>query len=47
LIELVFIGLDMKEEEIMASLDPCLLSEKENDSDWTQFVEPIPIFTAY
>lgn len=46
MIELVFIGVDMKEAEVMTSLDACLLSEEEETMDWTQFWDPIPAFSV-
>ncbi|MCI2256420.1 GTP-binding protein [Domibacillus sp. PGB-M46] len=46
MIELVFIGVDIKEEEVMTSLDACLLSEEEATMDWTQFRDPIPAFSV-
>ncbi|MBB2482940.1 GTP-binding protein [Bacillus sp. APMAM] len=38
--ELVFIGIDMNQEEILASLDQCLLTEEEIKQDWTKLVDP-------
>ncbi|WNS78256.1 GTP-binding protein [Domibacillus sp. DTU_2020_1001157_1_SI_ALB_TIR_016] len=46
MIELVFIGMDMQEEEVITSLDSCLLSEEEATMDWTQFRDPIPAFSV-
>ncbi|OAH57832.1 cobalamin biosynthesis protein CobW [Domibacillus aminovorans] len=46
MIELVFIGLDMDQAEIEASLEPCLLSDDEMTMDWTTFSDPIPAFTV-
>lgn len=46
MIEMVLIGVDMKKEEVMASLDACLLSEEEETMDWTQFRDPIPAFSV-
>ncbi|MCM3789318.1 GTP-binding protein [Domibacillus indicus] len=46
MIEMVLIGVNMKKEEVMASLDACLLSEEEETSEWTQFRDPIPAFSA-
>lgn len=40
--EIVFIGMDMDREEIEASLDHCLLSEKEMKQDWAKFPNPLP-----
>ncbi|MGG3452118.1 GTP-binding protein [Domibacillus aminovorans] len=45
MIELVFIGLDMDQAEIEASLESCLLSDDEMTMDWTTFSDPIPAFT--
>ncbi|MEM1505267.1 GTP-binding protein [Domibacillus sp. 8LH] len=46
MIEMVLIGVGMKKEEVLASLDACLLSEEEETMDWTQFRDPIPAFSA-
>ncbi|MFC4545528.1 GTP-binding protein [Paenactinomyces guangxiensis] len=40
--EIVFIGIEMNKEEIIRSLDHCLLTEKEMKMDWTQFPDPFP-----
>ncbi|WP_134698649.1 GTP-binding protein [Ammoniphilus sp. YIM 78166] len=40
--EVVFIGIDLNQEEIIASLDACLLTEKEMNMDWTSFPDPLP-----
>jgi len=45
LTEIVFIGIDMNQEEIIHSLDACLLSEDEMNSDWTLFRDPLPGLT--
>lgn len=44
--ELVFIGVEMNQYEIKRSLDTCLLTEKEMEQDWDDFVDPIPPFTV-
>ncbi|MCL7746564.1 GTP-binding protein [Halalkalibacter alkaliphilus] len=40
--ELVLIGVDMNHEEIRDSLDHCLLTDIEMDSDWTKLHDPLP-----
>ncbi|NGQ95414.1 GTP-binding protein [Brevibacillus sp. SYP-B805] len=40
--ELVFIGIDMDKEEIIRSLDACLLSEAEMQANWSAFADPLP-----
>jgi G3E family GTPase len=40
--ELVLIGVDMNHEEIRDSLDHCLLTDVEMDSDWTKLHDPLP-----
>lgn len=42
--ELVFIGIDMNQDEVKASLDQCLLTEAEMTMDWTSFPDPLPAF---
>ncbi|WP_026675648.1 GTP-binding protein [Alkalihalobacterium bogoriense] len=42
--ELVFIGIDMDQAQIEASLDTCLLTEEELSLDWAQFFDPLPAF---
>lgn len=42
--ELVFIGIDMDQAQIEASLDTCLLTEEELSLDWAQFSDPLPAF---
>ncbi|WP_209124946.1 GTP-binding protein [Alkalihalobacillus sp. BA299] len=42
--ELVLIGIDMNHTEVEASLDECLLTDKEMEMDWTTFKDPIPGF---
>ncbi|WNF35012.1 GTP-binding protein [Bacillaceae bacterium IKA-2] len=42
LTELVFIGIDMNHEQVIDSLDQCLLTEAEMALDWTKFPDPLP-----
>jgi len=42
--ELVLIGIDMKELQIERSLDKCLLTEEEMESNWNEFNDPMPAF---
>ncbi|WP_445487740.1 GTP-binding protein [Niallia sp. 03133] len=44
--EMVLIGIDMNKEEIIHSLDECILNEKEMESDWKLLNDPIPSFTG-
>lgn len=44
--ELVFIGLEMNEEEVISTLDHCLLTDAEMQQDWSAFCDPIPKFTV-
>lgn len=44
--ELVFIGIDMNEAEIIKTLDRCLLTTEEMNQDWTTFKDPLPKFTV-
>ncbi|MBU3572087.1 GTP-binding protein [Priestia aryabhattai] len=44
--ELVFIGIDMNEAEIIKTLDYCLLTTEEMNQDWTTFKDPLPKFTV-
>lgn len=44
--ELVFIGHEMKREEIETSLDTCLLSDEEMKRDWSSFNDPLPAFVV-
>jgi G3E family GTPase len=41
-IELVFIGMDMDREELIKSLDACLLTAEEMAADWRAFADPLP-----
>lgn len=38
--KLVFIGIDLDREQIIADLDQCLLSESEMEDDWSVFKDP-------
>lgn len=40
--ELVFIGVDMVQQEVEQELDQCLLTEAEMNSDWRLFTDPLP-----
>ncbi|MFE6796579.1 GTP-binding protein [Paenibacillus chitinolyticus] len=40
--KVVFIGLDLDQEEIVRSLDTCLLTEEEMRSDWSRFADELP-----
>lgn len=44
--ELVFIELEMNEEEIISTLDHCLLTDLEMQQDWSTFRDPLPKFTV-
>lgn len=44
MIELVFIGVDMKQEEIALSLDECLLTDIEMTRNWNELRDPLPPF---
>ncbi|RDZ15739.1 cobalamin biosynthesis protein CobW [Priestia megaterium] len=44
--ELVFIGIDMNEAEIIKTLDHCLLTTEEMNQDWATFKDPLPKFTV-
>ncbi|RFU70590.1 GTP-binding protein [Peribacillus saganii] len=46
MIELVFIGVDMNREEIETSLDKCLLTDEEMNTDWSKFNDPLPAFVV-
>lgn len=43
--ELVIIGVQMDLDEIVATLDQCLLTEEEMSMDWSDFSDPLPPFT--
>jgi len=43
--ELVFIGIDMEQAVIKASLNDCLLTDEELESNWSSFTDPLPPFT--
>ncbi|MFE4570618.1 GTP-binding protein [Paenibacillus chitinolyticus] len=40
--KVVFIGLGLDQEEIVRSLDACLLTEEEMRSDWSRFADELP-----
>ncbi|WP_209970879.1 GTP-binding protein [Paenibacillus eucommiae] len=40
--KVVFIGIEMNKEQIIASLDGCLLTDNEKQQDWTRFADPFP-----
>jgi G3E family GTPase len=42
--ELVFIGIDMDQQQISSDLNHCLLTEQEYKQDWTSFSDPLPAF---
>ncbi len=42
--ELVFIGIDLDESELIHSLNQCLLTDREMGDDWTLFPDPFPDF---
>ncbi|MCS0671239.1 GTP-binding protein [Cytobacillus firmus] len=44
--ELVFIGMGMKQDEIASSLDDCLLTDKEMNSDWSRLADRLPPFNS-
>lgn len=44
--ELVFIGLNMDRDEIVTSLDQCLLTNEEMTMDWNGFKDQLPAFTV-
>ncbi|MYL71644.1 GTP-binding protein [Halobacillus litoralis] len=44
--ELVFIGIDMDREDIIQTLDRCLLTEEEMGMTWSRFHDPLPAFAA-
>jgi G3E family GTPase len=44
--ELVMIGIEMNHQEIVDSLDQCLLTNDEMNQEWSTFVDPLPAFTA-
>ncbi|MBY0122826.1 GTP-binding protein [Bacillus sp. S/N-304-OC-R1] len=46
MIELVFIGVDMSQNEVEASLDKCLLTDEEMQMDWNDLKDPLPPFIA-
>ncbi|MDG5789855.1 GTP-binding protein [Evansella sp. AB-P1] len=42
--ELVFIGIDMNQEEVEERLDSCLLTDTEMEMEWKQLIDPLPAF---
>lgn len=40
--EIVFIGIDMNQEDIIRSLDQTLLTDKEMNSDWSALLDSLP-----
>ncbi|XRG78770.1 GTP-binding protein [Rossellomorea sp. GAMAL-10_SWC] len=42
--ELVLIGIDMNQLEIEKSLDKCLLTEEEMETNWNEFNDPMPVY---
>ncbi|MGN8843577.1 GTP-binding protein [Niallia sp. HCP3S3_B10] len=44
--ELVFIGIDMNQQQMEEELDACLLTDMEMKKDWTKFIDPLPAFFA-
>ncbi|MDX8363375.1 GTP-binding protein [Cytobacillus sp. IB215316] len=42
--EIVFIGLEMNQKEIVASIEECLLTDIEMNSDWSLFKDELPTF---
>ncbi|SES10623.1 GTP-binding protein [Salisediminibacterium halotolerans] len=43
--ELVFIGIKFDRHAVEHSLDQCLLSDAEMETDWTVFADPLPAYT--
>lgn len=44
--ELVLIGIGMNKMEIESSLDGCLMSDQEMNSDWNTLADPLPAFNS-
>ncbi|UTH12595.1 GTP-binding protein [Macrococcoides canis] len=44
--EIVFIGIEMNQDQITQDLDACLLTEDEMKLDWSAFNDPLPQFTV-
>jgi len=44
--EIVFIGIEMNQEEMIRDLDRCLLTEAELEQDWTLFADPMPVVST-
>jgi len=47
LTELVFIGIDMNDDDIIKGLNQCVLTDEEMGQDWHTFHDPLPAFTEY
>lgn len=43
--ELVFIGVEMDQNEIHHKLDECLLTDQEMKMDWQTMQDPLPMYT--
>ncbi|WP_414051362.1 GTP-binding protein [Macrococcus animalis] len=44
--ELVFIGIEMNQDQIIEDLEACLLTDEEMKQDWSTFNDPLPQFTV-
>ena len=44
--ELVLIGVDMDQKEMVDGLDQCLLTDEEMNMDWSEFQDQLPAFTV-
>ncbi|QDS36501.1 GTP-binding protein [Brevibacillus brevis] len=44
--ELVFIGIDLNQEQIVKHLDACLLNDEEYEADWSKLPDPLPTADA-
>jgi len=44
--EIVFIGIEMNQEDMIRDLDRCLLTEAELVQDWTRFADPMPVVST-